>query len=416
MEFGPAMNSTPLFRIVSTVLTILPGMVSAGSSAPSETDPSSPPSVTKGLQLAIELRPSLHLHGVGGVSSRDPEGLATGGHDPRREPFSAQALEPGLSLRAGHIEGFSNYLWGQDADGTWDGHLEEAFLKLVDLPGGFEVRGGRMLSRFGALNDRHLHAWDFVDGELANTEFLGEDGLLLEGGDLTWTVPTRMEPYFTALATLGFGQAPAHGHEEHEAHEHEEGALYESDEGVPMDDVVTARLVGRHRPSDFHQWTGGISAARGTNGFDRRSHVWGIDLEYQWRENGLESGGRAFRWRNELLWREVGASSEHDEDDDGVIDETHSGTYDETGLHTHLLYTPHDRIDTGLRLAWIGGIDEFGDQARFRVSPAVTFWLTPERKASLRAQYNFDAVEDDKDGHALWLQLNIALGSTGEVR
>ena len=414
------MTPSPLFRIIPLALVILPGTVSAGSSAASEADSASSFTVTKDLQLDMELRPSLHLHGVGGVSSRDPEGLATGGHDPRRETFSAQALEPGLSLQAGQLEGFSNYLWGQEADGTWDGHLEEAFLKLVDLPGGFEVRGGRMLSRFGTLNDRHLHAWDFVDGELANSKFLGEDGLLLEGADLTWTLPTRMEPYFTALATLGFGQAPAHGHaphEEHEpGHEDEEGALYESDEGFPMDDVVTARLVGRHRPSDFHQWTGGISAARGTNGFDRGSHVWGIDLEYQWRENGLESGGRAFRWRNELLRREVEAFSEHDEDDDGVIDETHSGTFDETGLHTHVLYTAHDRIDTGLRLAWLGGIDEFGDQARFRVSPAVTFWLTPERKASLRAQYNFDAIEDGKDGHALWLQVNILLGGAREVR
>ena len=137
----------------------------------------------------------------------------SGGHDPQREAFSAQAIEPGLSLRTKYVEGFANYLFFQDAEGDWDGELEEAFGKIVNIPGGFELKGGQYLSRFGALNDKHLHAWDFVDSEMVLSRFLGDDGLLLQGGELSWTLPFGMDPAFVSIASLGFGNARAHEHE-----------------------------------------------------------------------------------------------------------------------------------------------------------------------------------------------------------
>jgi hypothetical protein len=144
--------------------------------------------------------------------------------------------------------------------------------------------------------------------------------------------------------------------------------------------------------------------------------VIGFDAEYLWRENGLEPGGRAFRWRNELLWRDVDAYSEHDEDGDGVIDEIYSGTYREWGFYTHAIYSWNDRFDTGLRLGWVEGVDDFGQDERFRISPAATWWLDQGRRVGLRAQYNYDSIASREDEHSLWFQLSIALGSTEEVR
>jgi hypothetical protein len=140
------------------------------------------------------LFPNVHLHGVGGYSSGDAAELASGGHDPKRETFSAQAVEPGLSLRTKYLEGFANYLFFQDEDGDWDGELEEAFGKIVNIPGGFEIKGGQYLSRYGALNDKHLHAWDFVDSEIVLSRFLGDDGLMLQGGEVSWTLPLGLDP------------------------------------------------------------------------------------------------------------------------------------------------------------------------------------------------------------------------------
>lgn len=361
------------------------------------------------------LYPNLHLHGVGGFSSGKPDELATGGHDPRREPFSAQAVEPGASLRTRYVEGFANYLFFQDGEGDWDGELEEAFGKIVNLPGGFELKGGQYLARFGALNDKHLHAWDFVDAETANSRFLGEEGLLLQGGELSWTLPLGMDPALVGIASLGFGNARAHDHG-HDEHDHEEETPHEGEEAVLADDVWTARLMGRYRFDDFHALTAGVSWAGGTNGFGRDTGVLGLDAEYLWRERGLEAGGRALRWRNELLWRDAEAFSEHDEDDDGLIDETHSGSYQEWGFYSHVIYTWNARLDSGLRLGWVEGVDDFGQDERLRVSPSVSWWFDDARRIGLRAQYNYDAIASREDQHSLWLQLNIALGSVVETR
>lgn len=356
------------------------------------------------------LFPNLHLHGIGGFTSGEAEELASGGHDPQRQAFSAQAIEPGLSLKTKFVEGFSNYVWFQDADGEWDGELEEAFGKIVNIPGGLEFKGGQYRTRYGALNDKHLHAWDFVDTEMVLGRFLGDDGLLLRGGELNWTLPLGKEPVFISVVSLGFGDPRDHEHGDHE-HEGEEESPHEGEEAALADDVWTARWMGRYRLDDFRSVTAGTSWAAGKNGFDRDTRVWGLDAEYLWRENGLEEGGGAFRWRNELLWRSAQALTYHEDED-----ETYRGTYNEWGFYTHAIYTWNARLDSGLRIGWVEGIDDFGQDERFRVSPAVTWWFDDARRIGLRAQYNYDSIASHDDEHSLWLQLSISLGSDVEVR
>jgi hypothetical protein len=404
------MKRTQLLILASMFSPLWP-LGAQSSGAPSG---SLPASLTD-WDLGGVLFPNLHLHGVGGITSGDADELASGAHDPRRGAFSAQSVEPALSLRTQYLQAFANHVWFQEVNGDWDGELEEAFGKLTELPGGLELKGGRFLSRFGALNDQHLHAWDFVDAEAANARFLGDEGLMLEGGEISWKLPLGMEPSLVSVLSLGHGHAPAHDHA-HEEHEHEEEVPHEGDESVLMDDVWTARAMVRYRWDDFHSITGGASWAGGSNGFGRDSNVYGIDLEWLWRENGLEPGGRAFRWRNEVLWRDVDAFSEHDEDDDGIIDETFSGNFNETGFHTHLIYTWNPKLDSGLRLSRVTGIDDFGQDGRWRISPTLTWWTDETRRIGLRSQYNFDSVDGHRDEHSLWFQLNIALGSTAEVR
>jgi hypothetical protein len=368
--------------------------------------------------LGDVLFPALHIHGVGGASSVNPADLASGGHDPSREAFSAQAIEPGLSLRTKYLEGFTNYIFFQDASGDWQNEWEEAFAKLVNLPGGFEIKGGQYLPRYGALNDKHLHAWDFVDSETVLSQFLGEHGLLLQGAEMSWTLPFNADPVFVSIASLGYGNALADEH----AHAHGgEETPHEGDEATLADDIVTARLMGRYRFDDFHSITSGLSWAGGTNGFGRDTQVLSFDAEYLWRENGLEAGGRALRLRAELLWRDVDAYSEHDEDGDGIIDvllgdEIFSGSYNETGCYAHAIYTWNNHIDTGLRLGWVEGIDDFGQTGRTRISPAVSYWFDNDRRLGLRAQYNYDRFTGGDDEHSVWFQFNLALGSSVEVR
>lgn len=376
------------------------------------------------------LFPNVHLHGVGGFSEEDPSAWQEGAHDPKRRTFSAQAIEPGLSLKTEYLQGFANYIVFQDAEGDWDGELEEAFLRVGQLPGGFSVRGGRFLTRLGAQNDRHLHAWDFVDADPASSRMLGEHGLMIEGADIEWQLPFR-DLAWTSAITLGFGQSAIAGHlhgdehdEDHDEEDHDEedhgdedgdhddhgGALFEAEEAMLQDDILTARALVRYQPSDFHSFTGGTSWVAGENGYGRDTHIMGLDFEYLWRERGMETGGKAFRWRNEYIWRDIDAMESHE----GVLA---TGSFQESGFHTHLIGTLNPRLDIGLRLAWMQGIPELGLDERVRISPAITWYLEDSRRTSLRLQTNHDRTPDGETNHSVWLQFNITLGSNeGEVR
>lgn len=347
---------------------------------------------------------ALNLQGVGGMSSVDPADLALGEHDPVRQPFSAQAIEPSLSLQTPFFEAFSNYLWFQDEDGDWDGELEEAFGKIL-LPGGVSIKGGQFLSNFGATNNRHSHAWDFVDAEMTVSRFLGEEALILRGAELTWELPYEFALGLKNIASVGFGKARSHGHGPPAALP--PGVLFDEEEAYLAEDILTARWMSRYAFSDFHSVSAGLSYAGGNNEFAENTRIYGIDLGYQWRENGLESGGRAFRVSSEFVLRDVSAF----EDGPPII----SGRYDELGIYTTGVYTWNDHVDTALRFAWLEGVDELDLPERFRISPAATWWFDAGRRVGLRAQYNYDRIAGE-DEHTAWLQLNIALGSNVEVR
>ncbi len=373
------------------------------------------------------ITPSVHVLGaVGDSSAEHPESLAAGPHDPTRKDGSVQAIELGASLRLNDtVQGFANYALHYGADEEWEGELEEAFLKLASLPGGFELRGGRMLARFGAQNNVHAHGWDFVDTPLASGLLLGDGGLALDGGDLTWA---RRWRELTGGLTVGYGKVVTHDHghddehgDDHDDHDDQDDAHEDhgDEHGGWEDDAAYARLFGLYQPTDFTRWTAGLSGAFGDNADHRQRSVYGLDLTYLWRERGHEAGGRALRWTTELLYKhEQHGNDDHDEhhDDehnDGHYDE-HDGAGDENafGLYTQAVWSWNEYLDTGLR---IGHVEGEGDRPdRLRISPAVTYRPLGTPLVHLRVQYNYDDLKTTEE-HTVWAQLGISWGA-GEVR
>ncbi len=392
------------------------------------------------------LSPSMHFNGAFGDSSGNPEELATGHHDPTREDGTVQGIEAGVSLRAGALEGFAVYALSYGAEEEWENGWEEAFLKLKDIPGGFELRGGRMLSRFGRHNAKHLHAWDFADMPLVWGTFLGDDGLITDGGDVTWLKKGIETTYGI---TVGFGEAQTHAHdhgdegdheaehravydeaehheeEDHDHHGHAEGVLFSGDVG-------SGRAFAQFRRDDFNAFEAGASLAVGDDEADRQIIVYGADLSYTWRENGLEPGGRAVTWLTEVLYRDVeDGEASHDEHDDHEEEHEEGEHHEEDeheeheyemlsggsdwGLYSQVIYTHNRHLDAGLRLGYLGGDNALGSSDRFRVSPAITAYLDPYRRVMLRGQYNYDDVDDGDDEHSAWLQLGLTWGGA-EVR
>jgi len=373
------------------------------------------------FSIADVFYPGLHLDMAAGGSSTGPDELEIGGHDPSRDGFTLQSLELDLSVRLNdYVEGFAawNLFWG-GAEEEWGDEWEEVFGKLTNLPGGLEVRGGRMLSRFGTRNAQHQHSWSTVDQNLMIVRFLGEDGLAQDGADVTWYMPT---PITTAL-TVSYGEVKAHSHGHEEVPHHEDEHSSHNDEAAGQeiqfaDEFFSGNIVAQVNYDDFNQFAFGGSLATGDNGLGGDTQIYALNASYTWRENGLEAGGRYLIWNNEAMLRDydVGDGGHDDEH----LDEDHDDESDmrgdhEVGFSSELIYGMNDILDVGARLGYVAGIDEIGLRKRYRLSPLTTIYLSQKRNLFLRLQYSYDDWEGGLDAHSAWAQLHYSFGGV-EVR
>ena len=348
------------------------------------------------------LFPHLHANAAMGDSSRDPAELAGHGHDPN-DQFTLQGIDMGLSLRAGeYVSGFANYNVFRDLEDDWDGEWEEAFLKFANLPWGLEVRAGRLFNRAGRQNSVHLHGWDFVDGNLINSRMLGDEGLVTNSVELAWNVPTP----FDSVVSVAFGETVPH--EEHGHGEEDEDGL-EGEAGLFDTEVLSLRYVAHWNYNDFHQFQFGGTFITGDNGFMRTTRAAGVDVQYMWRENGLESGGRSLRWLTEVMGRDV----EYQEEDG-----TGRGDGSEMGVTMALIYGFNEDWQAGLRYGWVEGLSELHElPERYRLSAAVTrrFALSDSTRGFARLQVNHEDHEEFGGEQSVWLQFGFDWGSP-EVR
>jgi hypothetical protein len=82
---------------------------------------------------------------------------------------------------------------GEEDPGEIALHLAEANLTLLTLPFATQLKMGQMRNRFGLLNPVHEHDRPFIDTPNVLTRFLGDEGLVERGAELTWVAPL---PFF----------------------------------------------------------------------------------------------------------------------------------------------------------------------------------------------------------------------------
>jgi hypothetical protein len=358
------------------------------------------------VSLADRIFPHAHLDTAYGTSSIDQEELAAGHHDPvRRDGITLQNIEMSLSGRLDdHHEFFVTLAGAVNGDDHFDPIFEEAFWKFKNLPGGFEVRLGRVYNRFGIQNTYHPHGFDWVDQYLVNTRMLGDDSLTTLGAEITWLMPVP----WTSQIDFALGRAPSH--DGHHHHGEEEESRYAADESYFTDDSLLSVLNWTNvvHYNDFHQFRFGGSGAWGENLSGYSTGVYGAHLEYQWRENGFDPGGRYFRLRSEAMLNRFRVEDEIDDTRDPVSQQ-------DFGCYLSALYGLGNNFEVGLRGEFVSGNHDTGVDSRFRLSPGFTWYANNARTLRFRLQYNYDNSNTRGTDHAVWAQVSLAWGGP-EVR
>jgi hypothetical protein len=352
--------------------------------------------------------------------------LEGGGHDPRQNGFTLQALE--LSL-GGAVDPYftaeAHITLFIDNEGETRLELEEAFATTLALPFGLQAKAGFFLTEFGLINPTHPHAWDWVDQPVILSRLFGEDGLRQTGLRVSWLAPLPWFSQFyagvqnargeTAVSFLAngevFAERPIGGR-----------PFVERTVNGPEDLLYLLRWENSWELGQGLTSRLGVSALFGPNptGPDGRTLIYGADLKVLWRPVRNFRGWPFLRWQTEFMQRNyrADASVVVIDDVDVTLDKT---TLRDWGIYTQALYGFTYRWAAGLRFEYATGsgasvgeggrdADPFRDD-RYRVSPLLV-WYASEF-ARLRLQYNYDRADHltNDRAHSVWLVLEALIGA-----
>lgn len=359
---------------------------------------------------------------IGGSTSERNLELVRGAHAPLDDGFNLQGIELGAVMELGErvsVHANHNVFW--DRFDGWDSEWEEAFA-AVELPGDLVFRGGQFFAPFGYENTLHLHDRQFVEPPISMIRLLGEEGLVVQGAELSWPLPGTDERW---LLRFGYGQAREHGHgatrelrreaylealehagEDHEEEEEEEehhghgfagnGGTYDAEEAYLGDGFFFGRLETKPGLTAIER--AGLSFAAGENGFGRTTWTAGADVFGE-----CEAGGRPVWWRGEAFYRAVEAR-----DAAGI-----KGDYDELGIYAASGIEFIDDWTLAARVEWASGNRMSGNERRWRAAANLgrAFHLADNADVHTRLQYTYDRLGGYADEHSVWLQFVLNFGA-----
>ena len=366
------------------------------------------------------------LMAVGGstVGGETLEMLQGGGHDPRNNGFTLQALE--LSATGAidpYFTGETHIVFFIDNEGETNVELEEAFLTTQSLPFGLQVEAGFFLTEFGLINPTHPHNWDWVDQPIILSRLFGGDGMRQTGIRIGWLTPLPWFSEFHIGVQNPNGETMVSFLANDEVFEERaiggrpfvERSVDSAADMVYLLRWVNAWNFGRTVTSQL-----GLSALFGPNstGPDARTIIYGADLKMTWRPERNFRGWPFVRWQTEFLQRNYTADAFTGEVDDETITLPRQTLHD-WGGYTQVLYGFIPRWAGGVRLEYVTGSGQSVDgrnddpyrDTRFRFSPLLAWYVS--EFARVRLQYNYDWADHlaDNRAHTVWLVLEGLFGA-----
>jgi hypothetical protein len=166
-------------------------------------------------------------------------------------------------------------------------NLEEGYLTFPALPGGFQLRVGKMRAAFGKVNSLHNHVLPWTDRPLVTGNLVGgEDGIDDAGLSLTRIIPAPKGLFLEGTAQVFRGDS---------------GELFRS---YKRDNLSTVGHLRAYR--DIGESTNldlGVSYSRGHSAIaaDVIDQLYGVDATVRWKPL-RRAIYHSFVGRSELVW------------------------------------------------------------------------------------------------------------------
>ena len=280
---------------------------------------------------------------------------------------------------------------------TEDGaEVEEAYFLTTSLPYGFQLKGGKFKSGFGRINSQHPHAWDFADIPLPYRAFMGGEGVIEKGAQLTYLPPL---PFYTLLGVevlqgdndVLFGPDAKSGPHAYTAYAKASFDLSDNSTVLFGPSVITGKTK-----------TGSI--AEDTE-FSGDSTLYGLEFTYKWKP----SKQQGFTVQSEYLYR-----TQHGDLEDTVAATSESLKRTQDGLYVQGIYqinrwrfgARYDVLDLFKDDYILAGTDTDFDGKPWRATGMLEF--NPTEFSRIRLQYNHDkSARDDKDKQRNAASINL---------
>lgn len=242
--------------------------------------------------------------------------------------------------------------------------IEEAFANFLTLPLNSNLLVGRHRIRFGLVNPEHQHHRDYTDVPLAVQNFLGAEGYIDEGIQLTVMVPRIPIP-----VELGFGIFDGDKSLAEEEEESRTLELFESEPVEFSDHVFLAKINTNLLILPNYDISLGYHVLWDGNGTGNTSiHNGQFSMRYRFPNSWSN-----VLWQNELYVADV--------DDRDITSK---------GFYSLLKYSHSRFLDVGFRYDW-SELGSSEDAHHWALNPILTWHLT--ESSYVRAQYRYGELE-----------------------
>jgi hypothetical protein len=356
------------------------------------------------------------------ADERHLTGFMSGGHEHGGERgFSIDHTELTLSASVDQIfRGYANFALADE-----EIEVEEAWFQTLGLGNGFSLKGGRFLSAMGYQNERHPHAWDFADNNLAYAALFGE-GYGQDGLQLKWVAPTDLliEPFIE----IGRGSSfPGTDRNRNGAGAVAAGVHVGGDVGASNSwrtglSYLRTKASGRefegHDPADVEVM----------GDFSGTSKTWLADLVWKWAPYG-NPRVRHFKFAGEYFRRDEAGSlfcSDADAADPSACAGGMGGAYrsEQSGMYAQAVYQfmPHWRTGYRYDKLWRGDVDFNGADIGSTIASLADYnpsrhslmmdW-SPSEFSRVRLQLSKDKSMEGQNENQWFVQYIHSLGAHG---